>query len=84
MDLKLIKSEQESHPDSEDLYLDPEPWKELIEKLESDWGNYMRFEKMDSREGFTVMENFAYSMTDSKFREKLLDPTLQAETLSEL
>lgn len=63
----------ESHPDPLDPYFDPEPWEDLMEKIESDWGNYIRFEKMDSREGFTVMEDFAYSMTDSKFREKLLD-----------
>ncbi|MEB2776567.1 UPF0158 family protein [Algoriphagus sp. D3-2-R+10] len=63
----------ESHPDPQDPYFDPEPWEDLIEKIESDWGNYMRFEKMDSNEGFKVMENFAYSMTDSYFREKLLD-----------
>ncbi|MDR7131528.1 hypothetical protein J2X69_003892 [Algoriphagus sp. 4150] len=63
----------EYHPDPENPYFEPEPWEDLFEKLESDWGNYVRFEKMDSREGFQVMEDFAYSMTDTNFREKLLD-----------
>ncbi|WP_339701628.1 UPF0158 family protein [Algoriphagus aquimarinus] len=62
----------ESHPDPEDPFFDPEPWEELIEKIESDWNNYKSFEKMDSREGFQVMEDFAHSLSDFYFREKLL------------
>lgn len=63
----------ESHPDPNGPYFDPDPWQDLMEKIDSEWMNYVRFEKMDSREGFQVMEDFAYSMTDSKFRDKLLD-----------
>jgi hypothetical protein len=69
----LPTGEIEWHPSQEDLMFDPEPWEELIEKIENDWGNYVRFEKMDSREGFEVMENFAYYISDLKFRERILD-----------
>jgi hypothetical protein len=65
--------EIEYHPDQEDPFVDPELWKEVMEKIENDWGNYERFEKMNSREGFEVMENFAYSIPDLKFRERILD-----------
>lgn len=60
----------EYYPD--DL-LDPEPWQEIIDKIENDWDNYTIFNKMDSNEGFKVMENFAYSLTDDNFRDKILD-----------
>ena len=63
----------ESHPDQDILYLDPEPWQEIIDKIESDWSNYDRFEKMDSNQGYRVMENFAYSLSDTIFRDKLLE-----------
>lgn len=63
----------ESHPDPNDPYFDPDPWQDIIDKVENDWDNYDRFEKMDSNQGFQVMENFAYSLTDLKFRDKILD-----------
>lgn len=65
--------EIEWHPNPEDPFFDPEPWEQVIEKIENDWGNYERFEKMDSREAFEVMENFAHFISDLKFRERILD-----------
>ncbi len=63
----------ESHPDPEDPYFDPEPWEDLIDKIESDLSNYERFEKMNSNEGFQVMEDFANSLSDIHFKDKLFD-----------
>ena len=63
----------ESYPDSEDLFFEPEPWQDIIDKIENDAENYDKFEKMDSTEGFRVMENFAYSLTDINFRDQILD-----------
>jgi hypothetical protein len=62
----------ESHPDPYDPYYDPEPWQDIIDKIENDWDNYIRFEKMDSNEGFRVMEDFAFSLPDLKFKEEIL------------
>lgn len=44
-----------------------------MDKIDNDWGNYTRFEKMNSNEGFEVMENFAHHLSDLKFRERILD-----------
>lgn len=61
----------ESHPDPNDPFFEGEEWEELIEKIEADWDNYIRFEKMSSREAFQVMEDFAGSLSDSPFQDKL-------------
>jgi hypothetical protein len=65
--------EIESHPDPDGLYFDPEPWQDVINKVENDWANYAKFEKMNSNEGFQMMENFAHSLSDNYFRDKILD-----------
>jgi len=61
------------HPDEDDLYFDPEPWQDVIDKIENDEDHYVRLEKMDSQRGFRVMEGFAHSLSDTHFRYKLLD-----------
>lgn len=63
----------ESHPAPNESYFDPDPWQDIIDRVENDWGNYEQFEKMDSNQEFQTMENFAYSLTDLKFRDKILD-----------
>lgn len=63
----------ESLPNQDDDYFDPEPWQDLIDKLEQDRDNYAKFEVMSSHQAFKVMENFAHSIQDSRFREQLLD-----------
>ena len=63
----------ESYPDFDDPFFEAEPWQDIIDKIENDAENYDRFEKMDSTEGFQVMENFAYSLTDINFRDQILD-----------
>ena len=63
----------ESHPDPNRPFFDPEPWQDTIDRIENDWGNYDRFEKMDSTQGFQLMEDFAYSLTDEKFRDKIIE-----------
>ena len=63
----------ESHPDPDDPYSDPEAWQDTIDKVENDWDSYETFKKMNSAEGFEVMEKFAYSLDDHRFRDKILD-----------
>jgi hypothetical protein len=63
----------ESRPNDEDLDFDPEPWQDLIDKIESDLDNYVRFDKMESYEAFQVMEDFAHALSDASFKGQLLD-----------
>lgn len=63
----------EYHPDPDDPYFEEEMWEDVIGKIEDDLDNYDRFEKMDSNQGFRVMENFAHSLTDTKFRSRILE-----------
>jgi len=69
----ISTGEIESHPDPNDGYFDPEPWQDLIDKIENDWGNYEKFEKMDSNESYRVMERFANTLTDTKFKYKVME-----------
>lgn len=59
------------HPDPYDPYFDPEPWQEIIDKIENEWGDYKRIDKMDSNQAFQVMEEFANTINDQKFKDKL-------------
>tara|TARA_B100000745_G_C19954505_1_gene322401 strand:- start:177 stop:584 length:408 start_codon:yes stop_codon:yes gene_type:complete len=61
----------EYHPDPDDPYFEPDPWQETIDKVEEDWDNYDQFEKMTSNQGFEVMKDFADSLKDSEFQEKI-------------
>ncbi len=62
----------EYYPDPDSLYFDPEPWQDIMDKIERDWHNYKKFEKMNSNEGYRVMENFTYSLADTNFQNKIL------------
>jgi hypothetical protein len=63
----------EYHPDPDNMYFEPEHWQDTIDKIENDQDSYDRFEKMNSNQGFQVMENFAYSLTDKDFQNEILD-----------
>ncbi len=62
-----------SHPDPDDPYFEPEPWQEQIDEIEKDWENYRRFKSMESRQAFKVMEHFADSLSDLKFKGMVYD-----------
>jgi hypothetical protein len=72
----------EHYPDPDNLYFEPEFWQETMDKVESDRSNYQRFEKMDSRQGFQVMEDFANSLTDENFRTRLFEQLAQRKPFS--
>lgn len=63
----------ESYPDPESDFFDPEPWQDVIDKVENDEKNYLGFEKMDSNLAFKMMENFAHSQVDEAFKNHLFD-----------
>jgi hypothetical protein len=59
--------------DWEDSYGDTEIWEEEQEKIEKEWKNYIIINKMESREGFKVMEEFTYEVKDERLQEDLIN-----------
>ena len=51
---------------------DNEIWEEEVEDILNEWSNYLVISKMESREAFRVMEEFADSVDDEVFREGLI------------
>lgn len=47
-------------------------WNEELEKIENTRENYFTIEKMSSREGFQIMENFVDELEDGYFRNNLI------------
>lgn len=70
----------EYHPDPNDAFFEPEPWEDAMDKIDGDWDNYIRIDKMDSSEGFQVMEDFADELPDGKFRESVLEQLSNKKT----
>ena len=56
-----------------DFFPDEEnPWQEVIDKLENNWGDYIRIEPMNSNQSYAVMESFAIQLEADGFEKKLL------------
>lgn len=51
---------------------DTDFWDEELEKIENEWSDYIVLEKMDSRDGFQVMEYFIDEVKDQRLREYLI------------
>ena len=51
---------------------DNEIWEEEVEDILKEWSSYLVISKMESREAFRVMEEFADSVDDEVFREGLI------------
>lgn len=54
-------------------YGDAEPWEEAIEKIEEHGDEYIQVTPMSSREGYSIMEDFANSLNDAAFQQRLRD-----------
>ncbi len=52
---------------------DEELWEDVINEVDEHWDDYVEFERMDSRESFRVMEDYAYFVDDSDLKDKLID-----------
>jgi hypothetical protein len=63
----------EHYPDPNSEYFEPELWQKTMDKIDSDWSNYQKIEKMDPRQGFRIMEEFANSITDTNFQSRLFE-----------
>ncbi len=55
-----------------DDMVDPEPWEEEMEKIDTEWADYIVISKMESRDAFRIMEDFLYEVDDQKQRENLI------------
>jgi hypothetical protein len=51
---------------------DPEPWDEIIEKIENEWTDIVIFEKFESKDGFQIMEDFVDEIDDPKLKNDLI------------
>lgn len=72
----LNKGELEVIPDFDNSLsfdLEREPWQESLDKLDEDYENYFKFEKMTSHESFTIMADFAENVEDKHLQETLLE-----------
>ena len=54
-----------------DDIMDSEPWDEELEKIESEWDDFVVLEKMESRDAFRVMEDFIDEIDDETFSQQL-------------
>ena len=65
--------EIERYPDGiEDAGLD-EDWRDVIDKVDENWGDYLRLERMRSHEGFKVMEDFVETIGHIPTHNKFID-----------
>jgi hypothetical protein len=72
----------EHYPDPANAYVELDEWQETLDKIDSDRGNYLKFERMDSSQGFRMMEDFANSLTDENLRIRLFEQLSQRKPFS--
>ena len=53
--------------------MDMEAWEEDMEKIDSEFGDYLLIEPMDSRESFNIMEDFVETVTEIAIRDRLAE-----------
>lgn len=58
--------------DPDDIYAEEEHWKEDLEEIENNWTNYIRIDKMSSREAFEIMEEFTLQIKNIKIQNRLI------------
>jgi hypothetical protein len=66
--------EIESYPDElRNSGFDEELWAEVIDKIDENYGDYLRFEGMQSSEAFKVMESFIDGISHIPTHNKFID-----------
>jgi ribulose bisphosphate carboxylase small subunit len=69
-----VTGEIEYHPDEmRNPGFDSQLWEDTMQKVEKDYHNYIRFEGMDSKEAFRIMEDFVSEIPDEKLKSKLVE-----------
>jgi len=58
--------------DWDTMYGDTELWDEELEKIEQEWASYVVLQKMESREAFSIMEDFIEEVKDLKMQQDLI------------
>ncbi|MEX0987421.1 MAG: UPF0158 family protein [Bacteroidales bacterium] len=58
--------------DWDDMYSDLDIWDNEIEKIETEWNDYVVLEKLESDESFHIMENFIDEVDDENLRDNLV------------
>lgn len=62
----------EYYPDSLDLTLDSMYWEETIEKIEDNFDDFIKIQKMDSSQSFQVMVDFTNLIDSIDLKHQLL------------
>lgn len=57
-------------PDEDNPYFDPEPWQDVIDKIDTNPQDYLEIELMDSHSSYMVMEDFADQLPDLELRKR--------------
>ena len=52
---------------------DEEPWEEIHNEIDENWGDYFEFSGFDSRQSFQVMADFSDGVDDIVLHNKLID-----------
>jgi len=58
--------------DPDDLYSEEEHWKEDLDEIENNWENYIKIDKMSSRDAFQIMEDFTDQVSNKEIRNRLI------------
>ena len=58
--------------DWEDSYDDTGIWDEELKEIEENWSDFLVIEKMESREAFKIMEEFAEAIDDKELSNELV------------
>ena len=64
--------EIKSISDPNGLFYENTLWEEELEEIEHQWGDYIKLEKMSSREAFQIMEDFLDEISNKGIRERLV------------
>jgi len=60
-------------PDFDSGYSDEELWADVLNELDENWTKYVEIEKLESRDSFNIMADFAESTDSKELRDSLIN-----------
>ena len=60
-------------PDFDNWYTDDELWTDILNELEENWDKYVEIERMESRDSFDLIADFAESVDSRELRDSLIN-----------
>ena len=60
-------------PDFDSGYSDEELWADVLNELDENWAKYVEIEKLESRDSFNIMADFAESTDSKELRDRLIN-----------